>query len=174
MRGEAGGARAEYSNRPKGYTTLYHATASARLKQVFLDDEKIYLSNTMPGPDYANDLGWDSYGVLFYWTPQMWVADLYARYCQKALGMPWDVCLMKMVARPGDISLEGGLTWKLEYGDDWRKLIWHSKNRKEYSPTSPPSTTRPRSPSVQFRKMDPTSSTAWRPGRMLRTRTSTS
>lgn len=129
--GGAGEAREDYSNKPQGYTTLYRATTAGRLKDVFKENEKFDLTKTMPGPSHANDFGFDSYGVLFYWTPQMWVADEYARYCERAIGFKWDVCVLKMIARPYDVGIENA-TWELEYGDEWRKLLWYSRNREQY------------------------------------------
>ena len=131
IRGGAGGDRGDYSKKPPGYTTLYRATTAGRLKNVFKENDAVDLREATCRPEAASDFGWDSYGTFAYWTPQMWVADEYARYCERAIGFKWDVCVLKMVARPWDVRIEGA-TWELEYGDTWGKLVWYSRNRAHY------------------------------------------
>ncbi|KAF9697530.1 hypothetical protein EKO04_004069 [Ascochyta lentis] len=135
FRGTTGGLsseRSDYYLHRTGFTTLYRATAAGRLKEVFLDNEKLHLAKTTSGPSCASDFGFDNYGVFYHWTPDVWAADLYASYCKRTVNSQYDVCVVKMVVRSWDAMVEGA-TWTLEYGEEWRQLVWHARNRQQYT-----------------------------------------
>lgn len=132
LRGGAGeDGRADYFTKKAGYTTLYRATIAGNLKKVFLDDDKVDLSGSMSRPKVASDFGYEANGSFSYWTPNEWVAELYGKYCERNINNKYDVCIIKLVARAHDIEIPGK-TWRLSYGDDWRKLVWHSRTQKIY------------------------------------------
>lgn len=109
-----------------GHTTLYRATTAQRLKAVYKDDGTIHLQKTMEDI-VAGDFSWTDKG--YYWTPQKWVAERYAMYCSQNCKVPGNVVIIRMVCPSYEVD---GKAWRLEYGDDWRKLLWYSRNRETY------------------------------------------
>lgn len=132
LRGGAGDdSRANYFYRKAGYTTLYRTTSAGRLKAAYQDGDNVNLGKAMSRPDVSSDFGYEAFGSFSYWTPNMWVAELYGRFCQRNVQNIYDVCVLKLVARAHDIEIPGK-TWRLSYGDEWRKLVWYSRTQEDY------------------------------------------
>ncbi|KAJ4985503.1 hypothetical protein SVAN01_08974 [Stagonosporopsis vannaccii] len=123
--------RADYYSKKAGYTTLYRTTTAGRLKNAYGDSDRIRLQKTISRPDVASDFGYEAYGSFSYWTPNAWVAELYGRFCERNVQNVHDVCVLKLVARDHDIEVPGK-TWRLNYGYEWRKLVWYSRTQNDY------------------------------------------
>jgi hypothetical protein len=139
LRGGAGIdlARVEYDITRPGYDTLYRATTTERLKKVFLASGKVALENTMPYTAFsqpANDFGWGGYGTMFYWTKNDFVAQRYAEYYANCVKNKYAVVIIRLFGKQV-YTQPPGKTCKMEYGDEWRQLLWHSRNEKAFPKT---------------------------------------
>ncbi|KAL5461914.1 hypothetical protein PMIN06_001992 [Paraphaeosphaeria minitans] len=116
-----------------GYDTLYRATTTERLKNVFLETG-VTLENCMQHVAFSqppNDFGWAGYGTMFYFTKQDFVAQWYAEYAANCIQNKHDVVVLRICSKQ-QTTQPFNKTWKLEYGDDWRRLVWHSRNSKPF------------------------------------------
>ncbi|KAF1912280.1 hypothetical protein BDU57DRAFT_522468, partial [Ampelomyces quisqualis] len=112
---------------PQDHVVLYKTLPFVAFKETFTEDGCIHLGKLQSErpTDFAGRGG-------LYLTPQLWVAMYYA----DALN---DICVSADVRTlslhvPCDY-INSLKTWRLEYGDQWRELIWHSR-RSEYYPAA--------------------------------------
>ena len=125
LRGGASQDRTRYLLTQTGHTTLYRATSAARLTKVF--DSGTLCLEEMCRKIAPSDFCWEL--PAYYWSKEFWVAERFAAYTSRNCSQA-QVCIIRVLCPQG--LLQGEHVWKLEYSDDWRKLIWYSRRGKPY------------------------------------------
>jgi hypothetical protein len=125
LRGGAGSVT-DYDYSLPAQTTLYQAIVTARLQGIFAGSSCVRLENEMDPVAKPGDFNHIRYmPSTSYWSPQPWVARRYAEYLLRGNRVPSEICVLRMACPVHFFN--GPHTWNLEYGDDWRKMVWYSR-----------------------------------------------
>ncbi|KAL1795000.1 hypothetical protein ACET3X_006816 [Alternaria dauci] len=129
LRGGASEYRSKYDLIQAGHTTLYRSTSARRLENVF-GKTSVRLEKMCWMPMAPNDFSFEK--VAYYWSNEHWVSERFAAYTSNIIQAPGNVYIIRALVPQG--LLEGEGVWKLNFGDDWKKLVWHSRNSEPYPP----------------------------------------
>jgi hypothetical protein len=133
LRGGEGSFNEMHGYSLPGHKTLYRATTAARLQNVFVDSTRVRLEESL-GDLEPQDFTHTKYmPKTSYWSPQFWVARRYADYSKRRGNVPSDICILRMSCP--DYFFTGPDCWSLDYGDDWKQMVWHCRKTVNCPPS---------------------------------------
>ncbi|KAI4712510.1 hypothetical protein J4E89_002777 [Alternaria sp. Ai002NY15] len=129
LRGGAPEDRSKYHLTRVGHTTLYRSTSAAQLERVFGEHSlNLDLNFQFRRGIHTGDFHNERRG--YCWSSQHWVSEHFAAYTCSRIKSPTDVCIIRALV-PTHL-LQGQGVWALPFGDDWKKLVWHSTRELIY------------------------------------------
>ena len=129
LRGGAPEDRSKYHLTRVGHTTLYRSTSAAQLERVFGEHSlNLDLNFQFRRGIHTGDFHNERRG--YCWSSQHWVSEHFAAYTCSRIKSPTDICVIRALV-PTHL-LQGQGVWALPFGDDWKKLVWHSTRELLY------------------------------------------
>jgi hypothetical protein len=119
--------RSHYQWTQPGNTTLFRATSAAKLVNT-LQPDSLRLDKMCFGTVVPSDFSLDR--TAYYWSTEYWVSERFAAYTANIIRAPANVCIIRALLPRG--LLEGKNVWKVNFSDDWKKLVWYSRNGEPY------------------------------------------
>lgn len=110
-----------------GHLTLYRGTDLGRIQNLFNPDGSLNCFEGLkswPPTDFSQNRG------MFYFTPNVSVAEYYAAYAKRRAGCEAIIMVALVILHFAIESLEEGDKLELYWGPRWRQLVWRSKVQK--------------------------------------------
>ena len=127
-----GSARAAAARNAPGYTVLYKGIDQGRIGSLFGEDGTLSDIDTLlssPPSDFS------SRSPLFYFTPDVKVAEYYAAYAKRRTNCESVVMVVLSIPNAAIESLTEPEIQRLHWpSSTWKQMIWHCCNRKKLPP----------------------------------------